>query len=52
MKNLELLDVVHNCMTSAGVKALRATGVKLDARAQWDPENDEDEEYLFAGDIE
>jgi uncharacterized protein (TIGR02996 family) len=54
LKNLELLDLDNNCLTSAGISALRATGVRLSAKDQWQPSGDEvdDQEYLFAGDIE
>jgi hypothetical protein len=52
--NLERLALSHNCLTDAGIQALRATGVKLEADSMWRPTGDEsnDQEYLFAGDIE
>jgi uncharacterized protein (TIGR02996 family) len=54
LPHLELLVLTHNCLTDAGIAALRATGVKLDAKHMWTPSGDEydDQEYLFAGDIE
>ncbi len=51
LKRLELLDVGRNCMTRKGLNVLRATGVKVEAMAQWE-EGAEDPEYLFEGDGE
>jgi uncharacterized protein (TIGR02996 family) len=55
LRNLERLDLAGNNMTAAGVKALEATGVKVEAGNQWrssgNPEDDY-QEYLYSGDIE
>jgi uncharacterized protein (TIGR02996 family) len=53
-KNLTRLDLTHNCLTEDAVRELSRAGVKVVAENQWQPTGDkeEDEEYLFAGDIE
>ena len=57
LKNLEFLNLRANALTKAGVKAIKATGVKADTAAQHDMSGgdfggDELPEYLFEGDIE
>jgi hypothetical protein len=50
VKNLERLVLSNNQLTTAGVKALQATGVAVEAKDQYKP--GDDEEYLWQGDIE
>jgi hypothetical protein len=56
LKDLEALNLRGNALTPAGVKALQATGVKVDAAQQHGQTGPFDEgempEYLFEGDIE
>jgi uncharacterized protein (TIGR02996 family) len=54
LRHLKELRLDRNCLTEAGVAALKATGVKLSAQSQWQPTGDDfhDSEYLFEGDIE
>jgi uncharacterized protein (TIGR02996 family) len=55
VKNLEKLDLTSNCMTPAGVAALKAVVPGLIAKNQWTPSGDEltdQEHYLYHGDIE
>jgi uncharacterized protein (TIGR02996 family) len=54
LPRLEKLVLTHNSLTDAGIAALRAAGVKLEARNMWRPTGDEynDQEYLYSGDIE
>jgi uncharacterized protein (TIGR02996 family) len=51
LRDLESLDVAWNRLTPAGVAALRATGVTVEARAQYGPDDEEDL-YLYQGDYE
>ncbi|MFO0844051.1 MAG: WGR domain-containing protein [Gemmataceae bacterium] len=53
-KNLTRLDLTNNYLTEAGVEMLKRAGVKVVAKNQWQPTGDEedDEEYLYAGDFE
>jgi uncharacterized protein (TIGR02996 family) len=51
LKNLDLLEISYNRLTSAGIKALRGTGVKVQAKDQYGADAD-DMEYLGQGDIE
>jgi len=55
LRNLELLDLTRNQLTVEGIKALKATGVKLKADHQHEPQDDmedADEHYFYDGDIE
>jgi uncharacterized protein (TIGR02996 family) len=57
VKNLQLLDLSHNALTEAGIAALTATGVKVVAEQQhgqthYDPEGEDDNEFLWHGDAE
>jgi uncharacterized protein (TIGR02996 family) len=54
LKNLELLDLSRNALTAEGTNALKKAGVRLDAAHQHRPvgPDDDENEYLFAGDIE
>ncbi|MFO0841797.1 MAG: WGR domain-containing protein [Gemmataceae bacterium] len=49
LKDLQLLDVSRNALTAEGIAALRATGVKVVADDQHDPD---ETEYLFEVDYE
>jgi uncharacterized protein (TIGR02996 family) len=55
LRNLESLNLAGNCLTQAGIRALQATGVSLQADKQWTSSGNEEndyENYLFQGDIE
>jgi uncharacterized protein (TIGR02996 family) len=53
LKNLESLDLDRNRLTAAGIRTLKAAGVKVVARDQWQPSDEyEVREYLFEGDGE
>ncbi|MBY0231518.1 MAG: WGR domain-containing protein [Gemmataceae bacterium] len=55
LPKLERLDLTDNAMTAAGIAALRATGVALEAGRQWEAGEEGEfggDEYLFAGDFE
>jgi uncharacterized protein (TIGR02996 family) len=50
LRHLDLLEVSFNQLTPTGIAALRATKVPLQAARQRQP--GDDEEYLYAGDME
>jgi uncharacterized protein (TIGR02996 family) len=50
LRNLDQLDVSRNGLTREGMNALLATGVRVDL--QYQHSADEDEEYMYQGDIE
>jgi uncharacterized protein (TIGR02996 family) len=54
VRNLERLDLTNNCLTSEGIEALAGVVPGLVADDQWEPNGDEenDQEYLYQGDIE
>jgi uncharacterized protein (TIGR02996 family) len=55
LRNLESLNLDRNCLSAAGVAALKKTGVDFTAKKQWVLGEESDygaPEYLFEGDIE
>ena len=54
LHHLDVLILDKNCLDSTGIKALEATGVSFCVENQWTPSGDEDddEEYLYDGDME
>jgi hypothetical protein len=52
IRHLQRLRIEQNILTARGVRALRETGVKLEAGGQMEPGFVEDNEHLFEGDAE
>jgi uncharacterized protein (TIGR02996 family) len=51
LRNLESLDLSRNRLTDAGIALLKKTGIQVAANEQWQGDDD-DQEYLYEGDIE
>jgi uncharacterized protein (TIGR02996 family) len=55
IRNLQLLEISNNCLTGTGIDALKKAGIaKVQATEQRNPAaaNDDDQEYLYYGDME
>jgi uncharacterized protein (TIGR02996 family) len=52
LRRLERLALTRNYLTATGIKALVATGVRVDADNQFDPSTSDELEYLWDGDME
>jgi uncharacterized protein (TIGR02996 family) len=52
LRNLETLRLSQNQLTDEGIGVLLDTGIALEADDQWSPDEIEEGEHLFQGDIE
>jgi uncharacterized protein (TIGR02996 family) len=52
LRHLERLRIDHNQLTAAGLAALRASGVPVESKYQYNEDGIRDHEYLFEGDCE
>jgi uncharacterized protein (TIGR02996 family) len=52
LTNLERLVINKNMLTRSGIRALRATGVEVEAKEQYAPGEADEQEYLWEGDAE